>query len=320
MKDIRKVIQQVHENTLPKTQPEPVDLVKEYLEGYFGDSLTEGSVNEEDIHNAFSTLFDTARSLYSYVYEDEVSEETYTVVGDYFTNYFNGYDLDSLSEENMNAAIQHAFDTADAVYEEINEGRMPFEIARSVDEAVRPGTPTHDAKVQDRIRARDNARASLAGKPHRRYGERPPEDRGHVTKYKKPSARQVAANKKHRAQAAAGWRDIADPHSDRYNTEQRRREFDSVDEHMPADVLGRRGPAHKAQARIKLRDRLRAQIAARPNRLTSSPPADRGHVTKYKKPSARHVAAVKKHRAAAAAHHAAASADAADRHAGRRVE
>jgi len=123
MKDIRKAIQQVHENTLPKTQPEtqpePVNLVKEYLEGYFGDSLTEGSVNEEDIHNAFSTLFDTARSLFSYVNEDEVSEETYTVVGDYFTNYFNGYDLDSLSEENMNAAIQHAFDTADAVANEV---------------------------------------------------------------------------------------------------------------------------------------------------------------------------------------------------------
>lgn len=123
MKDIRKAIQQVHENTLPKTQPEtqpePVNLVKEYLEGYFGDSLTEGSVNEEDIHNAFTTLFDTARSLFSYVNEDEVSEETYTVVGDYFTNYFNGYDLDSLSEENMNAAIQHAFDTADAVAKEV---------------------------------------------------------------------------------------------------------------------------------------------------------------------------------------------------------
>ena len=129
MNNIRQALQQVHENTLPKTQtetqtetlPEPVNLVKEYLEGYFGDSLTEGSVSEEDMHNAFSTLFDTARSLYSYVYEDEVSEETYTVVGDYFTNYFNGYDLDSLSEENMNAAIQHAFDTADAVYKEISQ-------------------------------------------------------------------------------------------------------------------------------------------------------------------------------------------------------
>jgi len=129
MKDIRKAIQQVHENTLPKTQPEtqpePVNLVKEYLEGYFGDSLTEGSVNEEDIHNAFTTLFDTARSLFSYVNEDEVSEETYTVVGDYFTNYFNGYDLDSLSEENMNAAIQHAFDTADAAYKDLNEVQFP---------------------------------------------------------------------------------------------------------------------------------------------------------------------------------------------------
>jgi len=159
MKDIRKVIQQVHENTLPKTQPEPVNLVKEYLEGYFGDSLTEGSVNEEDIHNAFYTLFDTARSLYSYVNEDEVSEETYTVVGDYFTNYFNGHDLDSLSEENMNAAIQHAFDTADAVYNEINEKTIGNELDRrkgvramaAMRSSTKPSSPSYNTKSGEKV-------------------------------------------------------------------------------------------------------------------------------------------------------------------------
>ena len=95
------------------------NLVREYLEGYFGDNLAEGSVNEEDIHDAFSTLFDAAESLYSYVHDDEVSEETYAVVGDFLTNYFNDTIVEDISEEDISNAIQHVFDTTDAASESL---------------------------------------------------------------------------------------------------------------------------------------------------------------------------------------------------------
>tara|TARA_R110002074_G_scaffold46108_1_gene118991 strand:+ start:284 stop:997 length:714 start_codon:yes stop_codon:yes gene_type:complete len=109
-----------------------MNLVREYLEGYFGDNLAEGSVNEEDIHNAFTTLFDTAESLYSYVHDDEVSEETYAVVGDFLTNYFNDTIVEDISEEDISNAIQHVFDTTDAASESLLEATdKPLSPARA---------------------------------------------------------------------------------------------------------------------------------------------------------------------------------------------